>query len=43
MNYSTQAAISDCPDTAVHSHPFSKICLKNADDRVLLLVKLQTD
>ena len=42
-NYITQAAISEFAEAAVHSHPFSKICLRNTDDRVLLLVKLQTD
>ena len=42
-NYITQAAISDCAEAAVHSHPVSNICLGNTDSRVLLLVKLQTD
>ena len=38
-----QAAIMDCSEAAVHSHPFSKISLKNTGGRALLLVKLQTD
>ena len=38
-----QAAILDCLEAAVHSHPFSKISPGNTGDRVLLLVKLQTD
>ena len=38
-----QAAILDCSEAAVHSHPFSKISPKNTGGRVLLLVKLQTD
>ena len=38
-----QAAILDCSEAAVHSHPFSKISPGNTGGRVLLLVKLQTD
>ena len=38
-----QAAILDCSEAAVHSHPFSKISPENTGVRVLLLVKLQTD
>ena len=38
-----QAAILDCSEAAVHSHPFSKISPENTGGRVLLLVKLQTD
>ena len=37
-----QAAILDCSEAAVHSHPFSKISPGNTGGRVLLLVKLQT-
>ena len=37
-----QAAILDCSEIAVHSHPFSKISPGNTGDRVLLLNKLQT-
>ena len=35
-----QAAILDCSEAAVHSHPFSKIYPENTGGRVLLLVKL---
>ena len=38
-----QAAILDCSEAAVHSHPFSKISPENTGGRVVLLVKLQTD
>ena len=38
-----QAALLDCSEAAVHSHPFSKISPGNTDGRVILLVKLQTD
>ena len=38
----SQAAILDCSEAAVHSHPFSKISPENTGGRVLLLVKLQT-
>ena len=38
-----QAAILDCSEAAVHSHPFSKISPRNTGSRILLLVKLQTD
>ena len=38
-----QAAISDCSEAVVHSHPLSKISPKNTGERSLLLVKLQTD
>ena len=38
-----QAAILDCSEAAVHSHPFSKISPGNTGGRVLFLVKLQTD
>ena len=38
-----QAAILNCSEAAVHSHPFSKISPENTDGRFLLLVKLQTD
>ena len=38
-----QAAILDCSEATVHSHPFSKISPENTGGRVLLLVKLQTD
>ena len=38
-----QAAILDCSEAAVHSHPFSKISPENTGGRVLLLNKLQTD
>ena len=38
-----QAAILDCSEAAVHSHPFSKISPGNTGGRVILLVKLQTD
>ena len=38
-----QAAILDCSEAAVHSHPYLKISPGNAGGRVLLLVKLQTD
>ena len=37
-----QAAIMDCSEAAVHSHPFSKTFPENTGGRVLLLVKLQT-
>ena len=37
-----QAAILDCSEAAVHSHPFSKSYPENTGCRVLLLVKLQT-
>ena len=33
----------ECPEAAVHSHPFSKIYSRNTSSRVILLVKLQTD
>ena len=35
-----QAAILDCSEAAVHSHPFSKISRENNGGRFLLLVKL---
>ena len=38
-----QAAILECSEAAVHSHPFSKISPGNTGVRVFLLVKLQTD
>ena len=38
-----QAAILDCSEAAVHSHPFSKISPENTGGRVLLLVRLQTN
>ena len=38
-----QAAILDCSEAAVHSHPFSKISQENTGGRVLFLVKLQAD
>ena len=38
-----QAAILDCLEAAVHSHPFLETSPGNAGGRVLLLVKLQTD
>ena len=38
-----QAAILDCSEAAVDSHPFSKISPGNTGGRVFLLVKLQTD
>ena len=38
-----QAAILDCSEAAVDSHPFSKIYPGNTGGRVFLLVKLQTD
>ena len=38
-----QAAILDCSEAAVHSHPFSKISPENTGGRVLLLSKLQSD
>ena len=38
-----QAAILDCSEAAVHSHPFSEISSGNTVGTVLLLVKLQTD
>ena len=38
-----QAAISDCSEAAVHSHPFSKISPENTSGRVFLLVKIQTE
>ena len=41
--FTLQAAILDCSEAAVHSHPFSKISPGNTGDRVILLVKLQTD
>ena len=37
-----RAAILDCLEVAVHSHPFSKIYPENTGGRVLLLVKFQT-
>ena len=37
-----QAAIMDCSEAAVHSHPFSKAFPENTSGRVLLLVKLQS-
>ena len=39
----SQAAILDCSEAAVHSHPFLKVSPENTGGRVLLLVKLQTD
>ena len=41
--YTLQAGILDCPEAAVHSHPFSKISSGNTSGRAILLVKLQTD
>ena len=38
-----QAAILDCSEAAIHSHPFSKISPENTGGRVPFLVKLQTD
>ena len=38
-----QAAILDCSEAAVHSHPFLKFSPENIGGRVLLLVKLETD
>ena len=38
-----QAAILDCSEAAVYSHPLSKISPGNTCGKVLLLVKLQTD
>ena len=39
-----QAPILDCSETAVYSHPFSKISPENISGKVLhFLVKLQTD
>ena len=38
-----QAAVLDCSEADVHSHPFLKISPENAGGRVLLLVKLETD
>ena len=38
-----QAAILNCSEAVVHSHPFSKISPGNTGGRVLFLVKLQTD
>ena len=38
-----QAAILDCSEAAVHSHPFSKIYSENTGGRVVFLVKLQND
>ena len=38
-----QAAVLDCLEAAVHSHPFSKISPGNTGARVLPLAKLQTD
>ena len=38
-----EAAILDCSEAAVDSHPFSKISPGNSGGRVLLFVKLQTD
>ena len=38
-----QAAILDCSEAAVHSHPFSEISPGNTGGTVLLLDKLQTD
>ena len=38
-----QAAILDCSEAAVHSHPFLKISPENTGGRVLFLVKLETD
>ena len=38
-----QAAILDCSEAAVLSHPFLKISPGNTGGRVLLLVKLQND
>ena len=35
-----QAAILDCSEAAIHSHPFPKISPGNTDGRVILLVKL---
>ena len=38
-----QAAILDCSEAAVYSHPFSKTSPENTGGRVFLFVKLQTD
>ena len=38
-----QAAILDCSEAAVHSHPFSKISPEITSGRVFLLAKLETD
>ena len=38
-----QAAILDCSEAAIHSHPFPKIYPENTGGRVLLLVKLETE
>ena len=38
-----KAAILDCSEAAVYSHPFSKISAENTGGRVLILVKLETD
>ena len=38
-----QAAILDCSEAVVHSHPFSKISPENTCGRFLLLAKLKTD
>ena len=35
-----QTVISDCSETAVHSHPFSNISPENTGGRVLVLDKL---
>ena len=37
-----RAAILDCSEAAVYSHPFSEISPENSGGRVLLLVKFQT-
>ena len=41
--FTLQASIFDCSEAAVHSHTFSKISPENTGDRVLHLVKLQSD
>ena len=38
-----QAAVLDCSEVTVHSHPFLKISPENTGSRILLLVKLETD
>ena len=37
------AAILDCSEAAIHSHPFSKISPENTGSTALVFVKLQTD
>ena len=39
----SQAAILECSEAAVHSHPLPKISPENTGGRVLLLVKLPID